>query len=166
MIGGIIARVAGLDVHKDTVVGTVLLENPGGAPLKETRTFGTMRKPLVELADWLTQQGVELAVMESTGIYWKPVFETLEEAGLRVFLVNARHVHNVPGRKTDVNDSEWLAELARCGLLRPSFVPSKDFRELRSVARYREKVSGMLASEKNRLQKMLDECGIRLSSVV
>ncbi|HAT50363.1 MAG: IS110 family transposase [Nitrospirae bacterium] len=166
MIKGIVERVAGLDVHKDTVVGTVLLENPGGDPLKETRSFGTMSQKLKELASWLTQQGVELAVMESTGIYWKPVFEALEEVGLKVFLVNARHVRNVPGRKTDVKDSEWLAELARCGLLRPSFVPPKDLRELRSVSRYREKMSGMLASEKNRLQKILDECGIRLSSVV
>lgn len=166
MIKGIVERVAGLDVHKDTVVGTVLLENPGGDPLKETKTFGTINKMLKELAIWLTQHRVELAVMESTGIYWKPVFEMLEAAGLRVFLVNARHVRNVPGRKTDVKDSEWLAELARCGLLRPSFVPPKDLRELRSVSHYREKVSGMLASEKNRLQKSLDECGIRLSSVV
>jgi transposase len=118
------------------------------------------------LAEWLKASEVELAVMESTGIYWKTVYEVLEEYGLKVFVVNARHVKNVPGRKTDVGDSEWLAELARCGLLRASFIPPRDLRQLRLLCRYRIKLAGYLSGEKNRLHKVLEDCGIRLGCVV
>jgi transposase len=104
--------------------------------------------------------------MESTGIYWRCVYEEIEEMGIPCYVVNARHIKNVPGRKTDVSDSEWLAELARCGLLRPSFVPPKDFREIRMVTRYRKKVIGMLGSEKNRIHKILESAGIKLGAVV
>jgi len=121
---------------------------------------------LVEMAKWLSSYPIELSVMESTSVYWKSPFEVLEEAGIPVFVVNARHIKNVPGRKTDVKDSEWLANLARCGLLRNSFIPPRDIRELRMVTRYRRKLVGMRASEKNRLQKVLEDGGIRLSCVV
>ncbi|MEK7173263.1 MAG: IS110 family transposase, partial [Patescibacteria group bacterium] len=108
----------------------------------------------------------QLSVMESTGIYWKNIFPALEKKGLRVSVVNARHVKQVPGRKTDVKDSQWLARLARYGLLRGSFIPPKDLRELRIIARHRTKLNRMLASEKNRLHKTLDDAGVRLGNVV
>jgi transposase len=166
MIKPIVKCAAGLDVHQASVMGTVLEEQHSGALQRETRRYTTYPRHLQELGHWLQERGVELAVLESTGIYWKSVYAALEEAGIQTYLVNARHVKQVPGRKTDVSDSEWLAELARCGLLRASFVPPRDFRELRLLTRYRRKMSGFLAAEKNRLQKVLEDAGIRLSCVV
>jgi transposase len=166
MIEAIARSCAGLDVHKGVVTCTLLKEDSQGVLVKETREFPTFRRQLEELAGWLKSAEVELAVMESTGIYWKAVYEALEDAGLKVFVVNAMHVKKVPGRKTDVQDSEWLAELARCGLLRASFIPPKDLRQLRLLTRYRSKLSGYLAGEKNRLHKILDDCGVRLGCVV
>lgn len=166
MIEALAKRSAGLDVHKKIVVGTVLIENAHGQIEKQTREFGTFRKELNTLAEWLSESEVEIAVMESTGIYWKSVYEALERKEVKAYVVNARHVKNVPGRKTDVQDSEWLAELARCGLLRASFVPPRDLRELRLLTRYRGKLMGTLSAEKNRLHKILDGCGIRLGNVV
>lgn len=166
MLEPIVNRVAGLDVHKMVIVATVLLTPEDGEPIKETREFGTFRKHRRQLARWLVRCGVELAVMESTGIYWKSIYETLEAFGIKTYVVNARHVKNVPGRKTDVKDSEWLAVLARSGLLKPSFIPPKDLRELRLVVRYRIKLYDTLAGEKNRLHKVLDDAGIRLGGVV
>jgi transposase len=163
MIAPILKCSAGLDVHKATVVSTVIKEVTGNKLKKKTREHSTFRIELRKLAKWLKAEGVELAVMESTGIYWKSVYESLEDAGVTASVVNARHVKNVPGRKTDVLDSEWLAELCRCGLLRASFIPPRDLRELRFL---RRKLTGQLASEKNRLQKVLDGCGIRLGNVV
>ncbi len=158
--------VAGLDVHKEIVVCTILSEDEDGQLVKETKEYKTFRKNLTELADRLKVSGTELAVMESTGIYWKQVYESLEDKGFKVYVVNARHIKNVPGRKTDVMDSEWLAELARCGLLRPSFVPPRDLRELRLLTRYRRKLAEVLSTEKNRLHKILEASGVKLSSVV
>lgn len=166
MIEAIKKCVAGLDVHKKTVMCTILTEKKGGSLKKTTREFSTFRDDLNGLAKLLYAFKVELAVMESTGIYWKCVYEEIEELGIPCYVVNARHIKNVPGRKTDVSDSEWLAELARCGLLRPSFVPPKDFREIRMLTRYRKKVIGMLGSEKNRLHKILELAGIKLGAVV
>lgn len=166
MIEALARCCAGLDVHKATVVCTVLKEDAEGRVHKETHEYLTFRRDLKQLAQWMKEVGVELAVMESTGIYWKAVYEVLEEAELKAFVVNARHVKNVPGRKTDVQDSEWLAELARCGLLRASFIPPRDLRQLRLLTRYRGKLSGCLAGEKNRLHKVLDDSGIRLGCVV
>lgn len=166
MILPILRCSAGLDVHKATVVCTIIKEIGDGEFKKQTKEYATFRAELHKLARWLKAEGVELAVMESTGIYWKSVYESLEDGGIAAYVVNARHVKNVPGRKTDVQDSEWLAELCRCGLLRASFIPPRDLRELRMLTRYRRKLVGQLASEKNRLQKVLDSCGIRLSSVV
>jgi transposase len=140
MIEALAKRSAGLDVHKRTVVCTVLIENAHGQIEKQTREFGTFRKELNKLAEWLSEFEVEIAVMESTGIYWKSVYEALERKEVKACVVNARHVKNVPGRKTDVQDSEWLAELARCGLLRASFIPPHDLRELRLLTRYRGKL--------------------------
>lgn len=166
MIEALVRCSAGLDVHRAAVVCTVLSEDSEGKIKKESRQYSTFRRELSKLAKWLEGAEVELAVMESTGIYWKAVYEALEEVGLKVYVVNARHIKNVPGRKTDIGDSEWLAELARCGLLRPSFIPPRDFRELRLLTRYRRKLSGYLSGEKNRLQKVLDDSGIRLGCVV
>jgi transposase len=145
---------------------TVLREDDTGRLRRETRKYSTFPRRLQELGSWLQERGVELAVLESTGIYWKSVYAALEEACIRTYLVNARHVKNVPGRKTDVADSEWLAELGRCGLLKASFVPPRDLRELRLLTRYRRKMSGHLAGEKNRLHKVLEDAGMRLGCVV
>lgn len=166
MIEPLVRCCAGLDVHKAMVVCTVLQENPQGELTKETREYATFSDELTKLANWLASLGVELAVMESTGVYWKSLYEALEAQGLQVYVVNARHIQRVPGRKTDISDSEWLAELGRCGLLRPSFIPPRDLRELRLLTRYRQQVSGMMASEKNRLHKLLDDAGLRLGCVV
>ncbi|KWT87592.1 IS110 family transposase [Candidatus Magnetominusculus xianensis] len=157
---------AGLDVHKKTVVCTVLKEDECGNLVKDTREYATFRSNLRDLASWLKKEEVEMAVMESTGIYWRTVYDVLEEAEVKVMLVNAQHVKKVPGRKTDVSDSQWLAELSRCGLLRASFIPPRDMRQLRLLTRYRRKLIETLAGEKNRLQKVLEDGGVRLSSVV
>jgi transposase len=157
---------AGLDIHKETVMCTVLREEESGQISKQTAKYLTYRKQLRELANWLNEQDVEVVVMESTGVYWKTVFEVLEEKGLNVFVVNSQHIKKVPGRKTDVLDSEWLAELARCGLLKASFIPPKDLRQLRVLTRYRRKLTGYLAGEKNRQHKVLEDCGYKISCVV
>ncbi len=157
----IIDRACGLDVHKETAVGCVM----GSGIKKEVRTFGTMTHDLLRLAEWLKGNGVTHVAMESTGVYWKPIYNILE-GDFEVLLVNARHVKHVPGRKTDVADCEWLCKLLRCGLLKESFVPEADMRELRDLTRYRKKLVQAVASEKNRVQKVLEDAGIKLSSVV
>lgn len=162
----IVKRSCGLDVHKKIIVGTILLEQNDGSLIETTREFGTTHKDCQDLAKWLVEHQIELTVMESTGIYWKNIYAALEEKGLRVLVVNARHVKQVPGKKTDVKDSAWLARLARYGLLKGSFIPPKDLRELRLIARYRTKCVRILASEKNRLHKTLDDAGVRLGNVV
>lgn len=166
MIEPILKRTAGIDVHKKIIVVTILKEQADGHVEEETREFGTFAKDYVELARWLVSNEIELAVMESTGIYWKHLYEVLEKHQLQMYVVNARHVKKVPGRKTDVQDSHWLAMLARFGLLKSSFIPPTDLRELRRVSRYRLKLSGILAGEKNRLHKLLDSIGLRLGNVV
>jgi transposase len=166
MITPIVKRCAGLDVHKMVVMVTVLLEQDDGSITEELRQFGTFRKHRRQMVRWLKRMDVQLAVMESTGIFWKSIFASLEEASINTYVVNARHVKKVPGRKTDVSDSQWLATLARMGLLNPSFIPSKDFRELRLITRQRTKLKGMLAAQTNRLHKVLDDAGVRLGGVV
>jgi transposase len=166
MLTPIVKRCAGLDVHKMVVVGTVILELVDGSLREETRQFGTFRRHRRQMVRWLSGLGVDLAVMESTGIFWKSIFASLEEAGIATYVVNARHVKQVPGRKTDVSDSQWLATLGRLGLLKPGFIPPKDLRELRLISRQRIKLRGMLAAETNRLHKVLDDAGIRLGGVV
>ena len=159
-------RVAGIDVHRMLHVVTVLIEQPDGTMQRHTREFGGFRRDCRALAAWLSELGVELVVMESTGIYWKSVHAHLETAGVAAWVVNAHMIKHVPGRKTDMADSEWLAVLARFGLVRASFIPPKDLRELRLVSRYRRKLSAMCASEINRLHKILDDGGIKLGGVV
>ena len=159
-------RVAGIDVHRMLHVVTVLIEQPDGSMQRQTREFGGFRRDCRALAAWLGELGVELVVMESTGIYWKSVHAHLENAGIAAWVVNAHMIKHVPGRKTDMADSEWLAVLARFGLVRASFIPPKDLRELRLVSRYRRKLSAMCASELNRLHKILDDGGIKLGGVV
>lgn len=157
-------KCAGADVHKDSVVVCVLVGPPGGVVAKEVRTFGTTTDQLLELEGWLEERGVTHLAMESTGVYWKPVFNILE-GSVEIWLVNARHVKAVPGRKTDVRDCEWLADLMRHGLLRASFVPPEDTRNLRETTRYRRSLIRDRAGEVNRVQKVLEDANIKLGSV-
>ena len=140
-------RCAGLDIHKKTVVACVVVPGPKGQPQKEVRTFGTMTDDLLALADWLGAHGVTHAAMESTGVYWKPIWNLLENR-FELLLANAQHIKAVPGRKTDVKDCEWIADLLRHGLLKGSFVPDRFQRELRELTRYRTSspMSGPLRS--------------------
>lgn len=129
-----VERCAGLDVHKDTVVACVRTPGPKGERQVELREFGAMTRDLLELRDWLVEKGVTLVGMEATGVYWKPIYYVLEDA-LECWLLNARHLRNVPGRKTDMQDAAWIAQLVEQGLVKPSFVPPKPIRELRNLAR-------------------------------
>ncbi len=157
-------RCAGLDVHKKTVMACVRRPEGPGEWQRETRTFGTMTADLLALSDWLQACGCTQVAMESTGDYWKPVFNILE-GNFEVLLVNAQHVKAVPGRKTDVKDAEWLAELLQHGLLRASFIPPVAQRELRDLTRYRATFIRERATLINRVQKVLEDANIKLASV-
>jgi transposase len=159
-------RVIGLDVHQAQITACAILEEADGTTRIEQRQFGAFKRDRRALADWAASLRPDEVVMESTGIYWKSPYAALEAVGIRGQVVNARHVKNVPGRKTDVGDAQWLATLARAGLLRGSFVPPMLLRELRLISRQRQKLVGQLASEKNRLHKVLTDGGIRLGVVV
>lgn len=159
-------RVIGLDVHQAQITACALVEEADGTTRIEQRQFGVFKRDRRALAEWAAALQPDEVVMESTGIYWKSPYAALEAAGIRAQVVNARHVKNVPGRKTDVGDAQWLATLARAGLLRGSFIPPAKLRELRLIARQRQKLVGQLASEKNRLHKILTDGGIRLGVVV
>lgn len=156
----------GLDVHQKHVTACLIAEQEDGTIQTETVTFGTFKRDRRALAKWARNANPGIVVMESTGNYWKSIYTALEREGVRAAVVNARHVKQVPGRKTDVADSRWLAVLARCGLLRGSFIPPEHLGNLRLIARQRQKMVGMLASEKNRLHKVLTDGGVRLSVVV
>src|SRR6058998_3860070 len=160
----LVERCAGLDVHKDSVAATVRAPGTAGRRLQETRTFPTTTRGLLTLADWLASYGVTLVGMESTGCYWKPVYYVLEER-FECWLLNAQHLRNVPGRKTDVADSAWICRLLEHGLVRPSFVPPKPIRELRDLTRYRKAKIEERTREGQRLEKVLQDAGIKLSSV-
>lgn len=151
---------AGLDVHKKTVVACVL--TPQG---REVRTFSTVTEELLALVDWLQERECRAVAMESTGVYWKPVYNLLEAAELEPIVVNAQHIKAVPGRKTDVRDAEWIADLLRHGLLRASFIPDRPQRELRELVRYRRSLVEERTREANRLQKVLEGANLKLSSV-
>ncbi|CAB3395982.1 IS110 family transposase [Kyrpidia spormannii] len=154
-------RCCGLDVHKRSVTACAL--TPEG---KAVRTFGTMTEDLLELADWLKGQGCTHVAMESTGSFWKPIYNVLEATeAFTLLVVNAQHIKAVPGRKTDVKDAEWIADLLRHGLLQPSFIPSREQRELRELIRYRQELVDERAREANRIQKVLEGANIKLSSV-
>ncbi len=158
------ARCAGIDVHKKTVVVTVMLTAESGRMAQETRTFATMTADLLALDVWLEEQGVTHVAMESTGVYWYPVYNLLEQ-DRTILLVNPQHIKAVPGRKTDVKDSEWLADLLRHGLLKASFVPPQPIRELRELTRYRKSLVQAHTQEVNRLQKVLESANIKLAAV-
>lgn len=156
-------RCAGLDIHKETVVVCIEIRE-GGKLQKETRTFRTMTSDLLLLHDWLLANGISHVAMESTGVYWKPVYNLLE-GSFTVLLVNAAHIKAVPGRKTDVKDCEWIADLLAHGLLKGSFIPPQDIRDLRDLTRYRKSLTDERVREVNRLQKLLETANIKLSSV-
>lgn len=160
----IYARCAGLDVHKKTVVVCVLLTHETGKVEKLVRTFSTMTADLLALDEWLRSLQVEQIALASTGVFWHPVYNLLEE-GRTVILVNPQHMKAVPGRKTDVKDAEWLADLLRHGLLKASFIPPQPIRELRELTRYRAKLVQERSSEVNRLQKVLEGANIKLAAV-
>ncbi|HET8632963.1 MAG TPA: IS110 family transposase [Gemmatimonadales bacterium] len=158
-------RCCGVDVHKAQVTACVLLSEGTAAPRKEIRTFPTVTDGLLALGDWLAELGVTHVAMESTGVYWKPLWN-LFEARFTLLLVNAQHIKAVPGRKTDVKDAEWIADLLRHGLLHGSFVPDRPQRELRELTRYRSSLVHERTAEVNRLQKTLEGANIKLASVV
>lgn len=153
-------RCGGCDVHKKTV--TVCIITPEG---KETRTYGTMTRSLAAMVEWLQAKGVTHVAMESTGVYWKPVVNLLEGTGMQALVINARDIKNVPGRKTDVKDAEWIADLLRHGLLRGSFIPERAQRELRELVRYRRSLIEEQSREVNRIQKVLEGANIKLGDV-
>lgn len=155
---------AGLDVHKKNVMACVRVLGPGGRARAQVRPFGTMTRDIEALAKWLAQEGVTHVAMESTGIYWKPIWNLLEDR-FHLLLCNAKHVKQVPGRKTDVKDCEWLAKLLQHGLLQGSFVPPRRQRELRDLTRYRAKLASVKTAEINRLHKVLEDANIKLASV-
>lgn len=157
-------RVAGCDVHRDQVAVCVRTPGPHGGVHKEKARFKTTTAGLAEMADWLSERAVELVAMEATGVYWKPVYYALEER-FALWLCNAQHVKNVPGRKTDMSDADWLADVAAHGMVRPSFVPPAPIRELRELTRYRKTQIDIRASELARLEKVLQDAGIKLTSV-
>jgi transposase len=158
------ARCSGLDIHKKIIVACVIVPGAKGLPHKMVRTFGTMTEDLVRLRDWLADNAVTCVAMESTGSYWKPVFNMLEQH-FELLLANARHLRSVPGRKTDVKDAEWIADLLRHGLLKASFVPDRAQRELRELVRYRTSLTQERTAACNRLQKVLEGANIKLASV-
>jgi transposase len=158
---------AGLDVHKETIVVCVRRVRPGTKRKAESevRTFGTMTEQILALSDWLVEQGVTHVAMESTGVYWKPLWNLLESGPYEMLLVNAQHIKQVPGRKTDVKDCEWIAQLLQCGLLRGSFVPPPPQRELRELTRQRRQLTQAKSAVANRIQKILEDANIKLGSV-
>jgi transposase len=163
----VIEKCAGIDVHKDQVTVCVLVGSPEKKPTSQIRVFRTFTKELLELGEWLVSLGVTAVGMESTGVYWKPVYAVLEGfEQLALTVGNANHIKNVPGRKTDVKDSEWIAKLMRHGLVSKSFVPPPDIRELRDLTRYRRSLVQDRTSKKNRLQKLLESANVKLGSVV
>jgi transposase len=157
-------RCAGLDVHKKTVTACARMPGPRGGRRQETRTFGTFVAELQALRQWLQERAVTVVAMEATGVYWKTVWYTLE-GHFELLLVNAQHVKRVPGRKTDVSDAAWLAQLCECGLLRGSFVPPPVIRQLRDLTRYRTRLVEERTRETQRVDKLLQDAGIKLSSV-
>jgi len=155
----------GLDVHKDSIKANLIRNGfEGMEDVNEIKSYGTTTGEILKMADWLRESRCSHVAMESTGVYWKPIFNILESE-FEVILVNARHIKNVPGRKTDVKDCQWIAQLLRHGLLKPSFIPPTPVRELRDLTRQRKKLIQERASVANRIQKVLEDANIKLSSV-
>ncbi len=161
----ILKSCCGLDVHKSMVMACIAHGPLDKPPIFEIRKFSTMTNDLRSLSEWMKEYGVTAVAMESTGIYWKPIFNILED-DFDVVLANAQHIKNVPGRKTDVKDCQWIAHLFRNGLISGSFIPPREIRELRDLTRTRRKLVGAMTSEKNRVQKVLEDANIKISSVV
>ncbi len=157
-------RCAGLDVHKKSVFGCAIWPGEKGVKQQEIRSFGTMTAELLQLADWLRERGVTHVAMEATGVYWRPVWAVLE-GQFELMLVNPHHIKAIPGRKTDAKDSEWIADLLQHGLLRGSFVPPPEIQDLRDLTRYRTELVQTQNAVDNRIQKLLEQCNIKLSSV-
>src|SRR3954449_7621042 len=157
-------RVAGLDVHRDSVAACARVPGPRRGVVTDKRQFATTTTQLAQLAAWLEEHGVAVVGMEATGVYWKPVYYALEDH-FQLWLCNAHHVKNVPGRKTDMSDAEWLADVVAHGMVRPSFVPPPPIRELRDLTRYRKRQTDTRAAEVQRLEKVLQDAGIKLTSV-
>ena len=164
MVEVVYPRCCGVDVHKKTVVACLIVPGPQGRPVKEVRTFGTMTDELLALVDWVVTAGCTHVAMESTGSFWKPLYNLLEGV-LEVLVVNAAHIKAVPGRKTDVRDCEWIADLLRHGLLHASFIPERPQRELRELTRYRASLVHERAAEVNRVQKVREGATIKLAAV-
>ena len=158
----VVSRGCGLDVHKKVVTATI----DGEGIKKQTREYPTITSSLKELRDWLLENGITHVAMESTGVFWKPVYNILEPAGLTVWIVNAAHIKYVPGHKTDKKDSVWICKLLLAGLLKPSYIPPKEQRELRDLTRYRTKLIQGNAANKNRIMRQLEDANIKLSSVL
>ncbi len=158
-------RCCGLDVHQTSVWACLLVVQADGSASKTIRQFSTMTRGLLELRDWLEENDCRYVVMESTGVYWKPIFNILEDVA-EITLANARQVKNLPGRKTDVKDCEWLAQMHLYGLIRSSFIPPRPIRDLRDLTRRRQKLVQETTAEKNRIQKALEDANIKLGSVV
>ena len=157
-------RVAGLDVHRDAIAACVRTPGPRGGTVTEKARFKTTSVGLSDLRHWLADRAVDLVAMEATGVYWKPVHYALEDH-FECWLCNAHHVKNVPGRKTDMSDAEWLADVAAHGMVRPSFVPPREIRELRELTRYRQTQVVARSTEVARLEKVLQDAGVKLTSV-
>lgn len=162
----IIERCAGLDVHEKVVVACALSGSLSEKPQAEIESFKTTTQGLLELFDWLEKRKCTHVAMESTGVYWKPIWNILEPGDFEVILANARHIKNLPGRKTDIKDAEWIAQLLRSGLINKSFVPCEEIRNLRDLTRYRKKITYEINREKNRIHKNLEDCNIKLSSIL
>ncbi len=158
----VVSRGCGMDIHKEVVVATVR----GLGIQQDTRSFGTFTSSLTELRDWLMSLGITHVAMESTGVYWKPIHNVFEGHIPNVWVVNARHMKNVPGRKTDKTDSEWICQLLMAGLLKPSFIPPRLQRELRDLTRYRRKLIQMVSANKNRIIRALEDGNVKLSCVL
>lgn len=157
----LVERACGLDVHKDSITACIITSKR-----KEIQTFSTTTFYLLELIDWIKEQKCTHVAMESTGVYWKPIVNLLEAEGIEFLVVNAQHIKAVPGRKTDVKDAEWIAKLLRHGLLKASFIPNREQRELRELVRYRRSIIEERARQLNRIQKVLEGANIKLGSVV
>jgi transposase len=158
----VVARGCGIDVHKKMVVATI----DGKGLQQETREFATFTSSLTKMKEWLLEERITHVAMESTGVYWKPVYQVLESSGIKVWIVNARHIKYVPGHKTDKKDSKLICKLLLAGLLKPSYIPAKEQRELRDLTRYRKKIIQQIASEKNRIVRVLEDCNVKLSCVL
>jgi transposase len=158
-------RVAGLDVHRDSVVACCRVREPGGGIELSRQRFATTRGGLAGLAAFLADRAVTTVALEATGVYWKPVYYALEGLFEELWLCNAQHVKNVPGRKSDLSDAEWLADVAAHGMVRPSFVPPPAIRELRELTRYRKTQADARVKEIQRLEKVLQDAGVKLTSV-